>query len=73
MNIRVIIFSAIMTALIGAMIGLALTKISQREQRRNILIIGGASVGFVIGAFQASIREQKRIRDEEFGDSDELQ
>lgn len=71
MNIRVVIFSGIMTALVGAMFGLALTKISQREQRKPILIVGGATIGFVIGAFQASIREQKRLRSEEYNESDE--
>ncbi len=72
MNIRVIIFSGIMAALIGAMLGLAITKISQREQRKPILVVGGATLGFVIGAFQSSIREQKRLRNHEFGESDEF-
>ncbi len=71
MNIRVIIFSGIMAALIGAMFGLAVTKISQREQRKPILIVGGATIGFVVGAFQASVREQKRLRHDEFGESDD--
>ena len=71
MNIRVIIFSGLMTGLIGAMFGLALTTISQREHRKPILLIGGATVGFVIGAFQESIRERKRVRNEKFGEFDE--
>ncbi|HAC66202.1 MAG TPA: hypothetical protein DCF68_22375 [Cyanothece sp. UBA12306] len=71
MNIRVIIYSGIMTALVGAMFGLAVTKISQREQRKPILIVGGATLGFVIGAFQASVREQNKLRNEDLGDTDE--
>ncbi len=68
MNIRKIIFAGIMTALIGAMFGLALTKIAQREQRRKILVVSGATLGFVIGAFQESIQQQKKLRDDEYGD-----
>ncbi|MDJ0508111.1 MAG: hypothetical protein QNJ64_02475 [Crocosphaera sp.] len=69
MNLRKIIFAGIVTALIGAMFGLAVTKIAQREQRRKIMLITGASLGFVIGAFQESVQQQKKIRDDEYGDS----
>lgn len=70
MNIRKVIFSGIMTALIGAMFGLALTKISQREERRLILLVGGAAIGFVIGSFYESIQQQRKLRDDEYRDSD---
>ena len=70
MNIKKVIFAGIITALIGAMFGLALTKIAQREQRKPILIIGGATLGFLIGAFQESIQQQRKLRDEEYDDSD---
>ncbi|MEA5535793.1 hypothetical protein [Crocosphaera sp. XPORK-15E] len=70
MNIRKVIFAGIMTALIGAMFGLALTKIAQREQRKPIFLIGGAALGFVIGAFQESIQQQRKLKDDEYGDSD---
>ncbi|MDJ0598030.1 MAG: hypothetical protein QNJ37_04225 [Crocosphaera sp.] len=68
MNIRKILFAGIITALIGAMFGLAVTKIAQREQRKKILVVTGATLGFVIGAFQESIQQQKKLRDEEYGD-----
>ncbi|MDJ0660074.1 MAG: hypothetical protein QNJ42_11375 [Crocosphaera sp.] len=68
MNIRKIIFAGIITALIGAMFGLALTKIAQKESRRKILLFGGAGIGFAIGAFQESIQQQKKLRDDEYGD-----
>ena len=68
MNIRMIIFSGIMTALIGAMIGLAIVKISQRELRTKAIIIGGASLGFGIGAAYQAIRQEKEEREEEFGE-----
>lgn len=65
MNVRLIIFSGIMASLVGAMIGLAVSTIAQREQRKPIIIIGGACLGFAIGAVQESIRQQKDERYEE--------
>lgn len=70
MNPRTIIFSGIMTALIGAMIGLAVSYISQREARKPIIVISGAVVGFTLGAVMESIRQEKRQRDQEVEDSD---
>ncbi|EAZ94203.1 hypothetical protein [Crocosphaera chwakensis] len=69
MNIRKVIFAGIITALIGAMFGLAVTKISGREERKKILLFGGAAVGFAIGAFQESVQQQKKLRDDEYGDT----
>ena len=68
MNIRKIIFAGILTALIGSMFGLALTKIAQREDRGKIMLITGATLGFLVGAFQESIQQQKKIRDDDYGD-----
>jgi F0F1-type ATP synthase assembly protein I len=70
MNPRTIISSGIITALIGAMIGLAVSHIAQREARKPIIIISGAVVGFALGAFTESIRQEKRQREKDFEDSD---
>lgn len=70
MNFRTIILSGIMTALIGAMFGLALSYIAQREARKPIIIVSGAVLGFALGAFQASVRQQRQQRDEEWEESD---
>ena len=59
MNIRTIIFSGIMTALVGAMLGLAINYISQRDSRRPISVIGGAVLGFVIGSAYEAIQQNK--------------
>ena len=64
MNIRTIIYSGVMTALIGLVIGLALTHISQRELRRNRIVFGGAILGFGIGAFYDAVRQEK-LKEEE--------
>lgn len=65
MNIRMIIFSGIMTALIGAMLGLAVNYISQRTARRPVAVIGGAALGFVIGCAYQAIQQNQN--DEEAG------
>lgn len=77
MNARLIIFSGIMTALVGAVIGLAATKIGQRNfnqltyegqyyqelQKKYVFI--GAAVGFAIGIGQECVRELKVQRNNE--------
>lgn len=70
MNPRTIIFSGVMTALIGAMIGLAVSHIARREARKPIIIISGAVVGFIIGASTTSIQQEKQQRERELEDSD---
>ncbi|MGB5632317.1 MAG: hypothetical protein WBM44_11650 [Waterburya sp.] len=65
MNIRMIIFSGIMTALIGSMLGLAVNTISQRTSRRPVAVIGGAVLGFVIGSAFQAIQENKDEQEEE--------
>ncbi|MDJ0577615.1 MAG: hypothetical protein QNJ65_20955 [Xenococcaceae cyanobacterium MO_234.B1] len=65
MNFRTVIFSGIMTALIGAMLGLAVNHISERPSRRPMSLIVGASLGFVIGAaYQAVEQGKSRIMDD---------
>ena len=59
MNFRSVIYSGIMTALIGAMIGLALVNISKRELRAQSFIIGGSVVGFILGAAFDAVRQHK--------------
>ncbi|ARV61516.1 hypothetical protein BZZ01_25365 [Nostocales cyanobacterium HT-58-2] len=76
MNIRLIIFSGIITAFIGAVIGLAAAQIGQRSfdqlkyespyykdlHKKYSLI--GASLGFIIGVGQECVREMKAQREE---------
>lgn len=77
MNIRLIIFSGIITALIGAVIGLAATKIGQDDfnklqyespyyqnlQSKYVLV--GSGLGLAIGLAQECVRELKNQRDRE--------
>ncbi len=64
MNIKTIIFSGIMTALIGAMLGLAVNHISQRTARRPVSVIGGAVLGLVIGSAYQAIQQNKPDEEE---------
>ncbi|OKH39999.1 hypothetical protein NIES2119_03360 [[Phormidium ambiguum] IAM M-71] len=72
MNFRLIVFSSLTTALIGATIGLAVGGLysprfsSQiyRNIHRNYALVGGLG-GLVIGGCQEVIRQLKKQRDEE--------
>jgi hypothetical protein len=59
-----IIFSGIMNALIFAMLGLAINYISERPSRRKVAVIGGAVLGFVIGASYQVIIQNKPDEEE---------
>lgn len=77
MNLRMILFSGVVTALIGAMIGLAAARIGQRDfnqlrfeskayqdlHRKYALI--GAALGLAAGIGQECVRELKKQRKEE--------
>ncbi len=63
MNLRKIVFAGIMTALAGAMIGLAVAHI--KERRARPVVVTGAVLGFIIGAGKESIGQQSRIRNAE--------
>ena len=64
MNIKTIIYSGIMTALIGAMLGLGINHISQRESRKPVAVIGGAILGFVLGSGFQAIQQSKPEEEE---------
>ena len=59
MNYRSIIFSGIMSALVFSVIALAIAHIADKVERKKIIIIGGATLGFGIGVLQQAVIEQK--------------
>ena len=77
MNLRMIVFSGVVTALIGSMIGLAAARIGQRDfnqlrfeskvyqdlQGKYALI--GAGLGLAVGIGQEGVRVLKAQRKEE--------
>jgi hypothetical protein len=78
-NIRMVLFSGIITALVGSIIGLAAAQMGQRDfnqlryestayrslHQRYALI--GAGIGFAVGIGQECLRELKVQRDREEG------
>jgi len=70
MNFKMVLFNGIMTALIGAMIGLAIAYISEREARKNYIIVTGSVLGFVLGSFQNCIRQERDQREQEYNEKD---
>ncbi|MFB2877570.1 hypothetical protein [Floridanema aerugineum] len=72
MNFKLIVFSSLITALIGATIGFTAGGLFRprfssriyRDMHRNYTVVGGVS-GLVIGGCQESIRQLKKQRDEE--------
>jgi len=81
MNVRTIVFSGIVTAAIGAVIGLTGARIGQRdfnqlkfegqhygqhyEGMQNRYALVGASVGLAVGLGQECVRQLKAERDRE--------
>ena len=70
MNIRRILFNSIMTALVGAVLGLAVAHIGQRGDRTRVIVIGGATLGLLAGALQECIRQQKQDNKIDYQKSD---
>jgi hypothetical protein len=82
MNFKLIVFSGIVTALIGSVVGLAATKLGQDDfhnlkyespfyqnlQDKYVLV--GAGLGFAIGIGQECVRELKNQRDKEVSNQD---
>lgn len=64
MNIRMLIFSGIMTALAGALLGLVVAHIAERESRQRVAIVVGSSLGFAIGVgYEAMQQNRERETD----------
>ncbi|NJL44883.1 MAG: hypothetical protein HC922_02280 [Leptolyngbyaceae cyanobacterium SM2_3_12] len=74
MNSKVVIFSGLVTALVGVIIGLGAAEISQNEyvsrHYDNLPLkfaLVGAGVGAIAGAGQEAVREIKAQQDKEQG------
>ncbi|MGA9382355.1 MAG: hypothetical protein WBV73_26645 [Phormidium sp.] len=72
MNFKLIVFSSVITAIIGATIGFAVAELFQpkfssqiyQDLHRQYSVIGGVG-GLVVGGCQEVIRQLKKQRDEE--------
>lgn len=64
MNVRMLIFSGIMTALAGALLGLVVAHIAERESRQKTAIVVGSTLGFAIGVgYEAMQQSRERETD----------
>ena len=59
MNLRMLIFSGIMTALAGAMLGLVIAHIAERESRRTAAVVVGSTLGFAIGVGYEAMQQNR--------------
>lgn len=76
MNFRLVIFSGLLTAMVGAVLGIAAAEICnyksnqiaysiQEKQLDPIYIVVGAAMGAIVGAGQETVRELKQIYEED--------
>jgi hypothetical protein len=80
MNLRLVLFSACMTALVGAGIGFGVSKIERNPSQiiyknrhhyqaiyAKYFTLSGAIAGFLVGAGLQGVKELKDARDREMG------
>ncbi|WP_110986357.1 hypothetical protein [Acaryochloris thomasi] len=54
-----LIFSGIVTAFVGAALGVVIDHVSQTKSRRATIILVGSTLGFVIGVGYEAVQQQK--------------
>lgn len=59
MNIRMLIFSGIMTAMVGSLLGLVVVHIAERESRVKAAVIVGTTLGFGIGVGYEAMQQNR--------------
>lgn len=62
-NFKILIFTGIITAIAGALLGLIVAHIAERESRQKTAIIVGSTLGFTIGVGYEAM-QQSREREE---------
>ena len=61
MNLRMVIFTGIMTALSGALLGIVVVHIAERESRQRVAIVVGSTVGFAIGVGHEAMQQNREL------------
>jgi hypothetical protein len=61
MNLRMLIFTGIMTALSGALLGIAVVHIAERESRQRVAIVVGSTMGFTIGVGYEAMQQNREL------------
>ena len=63
-NVKMLIFSGIMTAIVGGLLGLIVAHIAERESRQKAAIIVGFTLGMGIGVgYEAMQQSRERETD----------
>ncbi|MEL7245775.1 MAG: hypothetical protein AAF063_09515 [Cyanobacteria bacterium J06643_5] len=63
MNVRMLIFTGIITGLAGAFLGLIVAHIAERESRQKAAIISGSVLGFAIGVGYEAMQQNRERED----------
>lgn len=63
MNVRMLVFSGIMTALVGALLGLVVAHIAERESRQKAAVVVGSTLGFAIGVGYEAMQQNRERTD----------
>lgn len=61
MNLRMLIFTGIMTALSGALLGVVVVHLAERESRQRVSIVVGSTVGFAIGVGYEAMQQNREL------------
>lgn len=61
MNLRMLIFTGIMTSLSGALLGIVVVHIAERESRQRVAIVVGSTVGFAIGVGYEAMQQNRKL------------
>ena len=60
MNFRMLIFSGVMTALVGAAISGVISHVNPIKSRQPVIVIVGSTLGFVIGMGYEAVQQSKK-------------
>ncbi|MBE9047026.1 hypothetical protein IQ255_21930 [Pleurocapsales cyanobacterium LEGE 10410] len=58
-NFRMLFFTGVMTAIVGALLGLVVAHIAERESRQKTAIIVGSTLGFAIGVGYEAMQQNR--------------
>ena len=58
-NFRMLVFSGIITALVGALLGLIIAHIAEKESRQQTAVFIGSTVGFAVGVGYEAIQQNR--------------
>jgi hypothetical protein len=61
MNLRMLIFTGIITAHVGALLGVVAVHIAEKESRQTAAVLVGSTVGFAIGVGYEAMQQNREL------------